>query len=278
MSIYQKIPTINNQFILSIDSKKISTFQVTLPVMSFAKAKKAIPFLLEDNLLDDINELDFFVFKTTSKTLWNVIVLNKKIIKNITTQLKNQTENIQSCIFDFMLLPIKNKKITYIKQDDDIIFRINEHQGGCLNESLFLELYKEEDLELSKKSLNYLINLNLFFNNSFDYLKKWLFHWRLSFILLMASITFLTTHLIIENNQLTHTIEQQKTQNIKVFKKLFPSIKRIVDLEVQIEQQLKGFSRQQQKLNNNFLTKLSHVKNVKNVKILNFKNNHLNIK
>jgi hypothetical protein len=35
--------------------------------VSFSKAKKAIPFLLEDVLLDDIETLDFFLQKTANE-------------------------------------------------------------------------------------------------------------------------------------------------------------------------------------------------------------------
>jgi type II secretory pathway component PulL len=46
---------------------------VELPKMSLAKAKKAIPFLLEDTLLDDIEDLDFFVKKIANTQLTKFI-------------------------------------------------------------------------------------------------------------------------------------------------------------------------------------------------------------
>ena len=278
MSLYQKIAN-NNEPIISINSKSIATFQITLPVMSLAKAKKAIPFALEDDLLDDINELEFLIFKTSQKTLWDVIVLSKKTIQTIKIQLKKETETIKNCIFDFMLLPINEKKINYFKQDDDIIFRLNENQGGRLNENLFLKLYSSEEIQLSETNTNTLTNLTLFLNDSFKDLKKWLQPWRLTAVLFASMILISTIYLSMTNYQLESRVLTQKQQNIKIFQTLFPSIKRIVDIEVQIKQQLKSLSTQQQNLNNDFLKQLSQLTKINNkTNTLIFKNKRLTIK
>lgn len=278
MSFYKKIAN-NNEPIISINSKNIATFQVTLPVMSLSKVKKAIPFTLEDKLLDEIQDLEFFIFKTSKKTLWDVIVLNKKIVQTIKNKLKKEVETIKYCIFDFMLLPINEKKINYFKQDDDVIFRINQNQGGRLNETLFLKLYDLEKIQLSSTNTNTLTNLTLFLNDSFNDIKKWLKPWYLSGILFASMIMLSAIYLSVTNYQLENRVLTQKQDNIKTFKKLFPTIKRIVDIEVQMKQQLKGLSTQQNNFNHNFLKQLSQSAKTNNkINSLIFKNKRLIIK
>jgi type II secretory pathway component PulL len=57
--------------------------KVELPKLSLAKAKKAISFFLEDTLLDDIENLDFFVKKAINTLCYEVIVIDKQIINEL---------------------------------------------------------------------------------------------------------------------------------------------------------------------------------------------------
>ncbi|WP_201342007.1 hypothetical protein [Abyssogena phaseoliformis symbiont] len=55
--------------------------------MSSAKARKAIPFALEPELLDDVDSLAFFPKKSSHPNQWAVLVINKNILDTLVEKL-----------------------------------------------------------------------------------------------------------------------------------------------------------------------------------------------
>jgi type II secretory pathway component PulL len=71
----------------------VSTHHIEVPKMSFSKAKKAIPFLLEDVLLDDIEALDFFLQKAAGEQYYEVIVISKNIMNVLRKKLETTVDH-----------------------------------------------------------------------------------------------------------------------------------------------------------------------------------------
>jgi type II secretory pathway component PulL len=66
----------------------------------------------------------------------------------------------------------------------------------------------------------------------------------------------LPVHLTIDNYYLTEKVQKQRNANQNVFKKLFPKVKRIVDLPVQVKQKLIQVNNNKTRTSHDLLTKL----------------------
>jgi type II secretory pathway component PulL len=84
---------LDKSYIIAIDSHLVSTHHIEVPKMSFSKAKKAIPFLLEDVLLDDIEALDFFLQKAAGEQYYEVIVISKNIMNVLRKKLETTVDH-----------------------------------------------------------------------------------------------------------------------------------------------------------------------------------------
>ena len=73
--------------------------------MSNAKANKAIPFALENQLLDDIDLLQFFPIKSIQANTWSVVVIATEIIHKIEQELQQAKCKPVAIVPDFLLLP-----------------------------------------------------------------------------------------------------------------------------------------------------------------------------
>jgi hypothetical protein len=142
-SVFDELSS-DEHYLIAIDSNLVSTHQVELPKMSLAKAKKAIPFLLEDTLLDDIEDLDFFVKKIANTQYYEVIVMGKQIISELQEKIEQVQLSVERCVVDFMLLPNDKEKMHYIEDEQGVLFRFGEFLGGRMDKVIFDESLTDE--------------------------------------------------------------------------------------------------------------------------------------
>jgi len=243
--------------VIAIDSSLISTHQVTLPKMSSAKAHKAIPFALEPQLLDDINLLKFFPIQQSKSPTWEVLVISKKIISELSQQLDEYHIEAASIIPSFMLLPHLSNKVTYYENDGIVIYRNNYLQGGSLPVDVFNTLYQDKDqLVSSNLDANPAVKFNLFGSNN-NHWKKHLAPWKIPAVLVIALFSFSFAQTLMSNNALDTQLAQLSENNEKTFRALFPEVKRLVNLRVQTEQKLTKAKVLKANYSNDLLSQLS---------------------
>ena len=243
--------------VIAIDSSLISTHQVTLPKMSSAKAHKAIPFALEPQLLDDINLLKFFPIQQSKSPTWEVLVISKKIISELSQQLDEHHIEAASIIPSFMLLPHLSNKVTYYENDGIVIYRNNYLQGGSLPVNVFNTLYQDKDqLVSSNLDVNPAVKFNLSGSNN-NHWKKHLAPWKIPAVLVMALFSFSFAQTLMSNNALDTQLAQLSENNEKTFRTLFPEVKRLVNLHVQAEQKLTKAKALKANYSNDLLSQLS---------------------
>ena len=234
----EPIPESGKDIVIAIDARLLSTHQVTLPKMSKAKANKAIPFALENQLLDDIDLLQFFPIKSLQANTWSVVVIATDIIHKIEQELQQAKCKPAAIVPDFLLLPFIKGKVSYIENEGMATFRSDLYQGGCLENSVFQELFKESSLVKSSQSFDPQSKINLHTN----YFKKGdqgYFHaWRLPVTIALIALLLASVQMWTKNNQLETQINQQRTNNEQQFRDLFPQVKRIVNIRVQSKQEL----------------------------------------
>ncbi|SFV89435.1 hypothetical protein MNB_SUP05-SYMBIONT-5-803 [hydrothermal vent metagenome] len=244
-----------NQTIIAIDSQLISTHQITLPKMNAAKARKAIPFALEPELLDEIDMLAFFPKKSSQPNQWDVLVIAQEILDTLARKLQQAQCHVTAIVPDFMLLPVK-ENATYITQENLITYRYGNLQGGCLTQDLFHPLF-DNTTKLTPEDTSYHpANTISLLSNPHD-LIKYMRPWRIPAVVALITLALSTTQVVMNNERLAKQLKTHKTHNEQQFRTLFPDIKRIVNMRVQTKQRLAFAIKQKSAYTHDFLTQLS---------------------
>ncbi|MDC9715540.1 MAG: type II secretion system protein GspL [Gammaproteobacteria bacterium] len=271
LTIFDELSS-DKRYLIAIDANLVSTHQVELPKISPAKAKKAIPFLLEDVLLSDIEELDFFVKKTIgTPNFYDVIVVEKQVMSGLQRKIEQAQLEVERCVIDFMLLPNEQGKMHYIEDEQGVLFRLGEFLGGRMNKVLFDKLPTDDYQLISATiAIKHTQQVNLL---DIDWLRNWeklLHQWRFSIVIILSLMVLMPVQLIVDNYYLNQQIQTQQNSNKNTFKKLFPEVRRIVDLPVQIKQKLKQANKYKSRSGDDLLSKLTEVKSKATIKRLKF--------
>ena len=243
--------------VIAIDSQCISSHQVTLPKMSKSKAHKAIPFALESQLLDEIDELNYTFLKSLTQNIWDVFVISKEILENIENQLFKVKCNPVAIVPDFVLLPFSEGNINYYEQDGFIKFRSATNQGGCLASKNFHALFA--DCNLIKADFSYSSDnkVNIQTSNSPKGVSGYLSAWRIPAFIALTTLLLATSQIGVKNNQLNKLLLLQKNDNETRFLALFPEVDRVVNIRAQTKQNLSVAAEKDSNYQNDLLGKLS---------------------
>ena len=243
--------------VIAIDSQCISSHQVTLPKMSKSKVHKAIPFALESQLLDEIDDLNYTFLKSLTQNIWDVFVISKEILENIENQLFKVKCNPVAIVPDFMLLPFSEGNINYYEQDGFIKFRSATNQGGCLASKNFHALFA--DCNLIKADFSYSSDniVNIQTSNSPKGVLGYLSAWRLPAAIALIALLLATSQIGVKNNQLNKLLLLQKNDNETRFLALFPEVDRVVNIRAQTKQNLSVAAEKDSNYQNDLLGKLS---------------------
>lgn len=256
----EKIKNKNKNIIINMDTSLVSTHKIKLPNLSISQAKKSIPFNLSNKLLDNIDDLEFFINKNND--YFSVLVITKKILNDLKNIIKKQNLKVIGVSPDFMLMPFTNDKINYIENNANIIFRTEKYDGGQLNKDLFFAKFSKGNTQKVKFQFNDYNLINLLkidiLSEITNFIKSWNYPIIIALFIFIASISITIT----ENNKMQRTLKNLNQSNQKTFKKMFPEVKKIVDIKVQTKQKLKGLDKQVKLQDNDFLSALLK-KNIK---------------
>ncbi len=272
----EHLPQTEQKITLIVDCLLLSTHTINIPKMSVNKAKQAIIYALEDKLLQTVDELSIFSEKENDGT-WSVIVIESETLLNIKQEINENAINCLAVVPEFMCLPMVEDKISYIEQDDSVLFRISKFSGGKINKKLFFQYHQEADLQLSELGEHYA---------AFDFLKvnlwqkygKYLKQFKVSIALLASVFTLNLVALTLENQQFSKQLETITAQNKALFQNIFPDITQIVDLPVQLEQRLTKVDKWQRSLDKGLLLAMSKHKFDNKTQSIEFKNNKLQVR
>lgn len=259
---------------VALDSRCVSIHTVQLPKLNSFKAKQAIPFALEDQLLSDVEKLEFLSFKGLQNDEWQVMVCAKSTLNDIKQALNEHKLELNKLYPDFLGLPEPENDTVYAEMGDGIVYRSQKYQGGWLPKALFEHSFPNAQL----KPLGELSTpVNFISGMSQAALKKWLQPWRGVAVLAVTWAIISTTQLWLDNRELNEQIQTLQSQNEAQFKQLFPNTKRIVNLQVQAQQNFEQMQQQSQLHQTDFLTVLANSPAPKKaIQSLEFKDGKLN--
>ena len=258
-----------------------SYFTVDLPSANRRKAITAIPFRLEEELSEDINQLKFTYPEKTNKNPLGVIVINKTLLADIVKELSSNGIVANTICPAFTLLPEKHiniydglaichlsNKIQFSCQENLLPFML---ESSDANQDELTTTTKPLLSVLAKQMGN--IPFNLFERpkstlSSKKHIRTWALSAAFSVVLLVSYLT--SIHL--DTQKIKVQSAQKRQLSIDILKKAFPKIKKVRDPRVLMKSKLKQLGKQGAQ-NTNALTQLlfdvaSSLNDFKNINIL----------
>jgi type II secretory pathway component PulL len=100
---FEEIKNKAAKLVVKVDAKFFSVFEIENKNISSKNAKKSIPFLLEPQLLEDIDKLEFFIQK--NNFVFNIFVIQKQILLDLKSAIKDEKLDVVGAYPEFMFLP-----------------------------------------------------------------------------------------------------------------------------------------------------------------------------
>lgn len=271
----------NRRIIVLVPSVDVRLTQVTVPARQTAKVLQAAPYVLEDQLAEDVETLHFALGPRQPDGSYPVAVVAKARMEEWLTPLRELGLRADAVIPETLCLPATEaERWSALAEPGHITVRTSAYAGfGCITEdlSMFLEMAVPEkkiplriviprnfagDLTqlqwpvellpgfsepLEALLQNYqphtTINLLQGAYSQSEGVKRHLQPWRTAAALVLVWIVLGWTHHAVQALKLGHELHAQEEQNIQRYQQIFPSETRIVDLAAQTEQHLTGSSK-----------------------------------
>lgn len=243
----------SKKVMVKIDNSLFSIHTIVNKNLNPFQAKKSIPLNIEQDLLDDIEDLDFFIKKTND--VFNAIVINKNILIDIKDIAKDRDLEVIGVYLSFMFLPYVVDKISYIKSNDNIIFRDGNFCGGEVASDLFFVKFDEDEIieSPSEVSIDY-YKINLLEYSIADILEKFVKPYIVVFSIFLLAFLLNIAITIWQNTQNEVKLNIIKSNNKILFTKMFPDITAVVDIKVQTSQQMQNLELQKTNSKDDFLS------------------------
>ena len=285
--------------IVLIPSRHVMLTRVKVPSKNKQKINQAVPYLLEDDLIDPIEEQHFSIGQQGKNQQVPVAVIKTELLQQLQQKLEAKGYKIKHIFPDVLALPWQKHTWTLLRLHDMVLVRTGRYAGfvseianlNCLlNKTLQQTEHKPKHLQLLNgkkiavvlqldetieyhhhpvKSAMYAFELGLKQAPDLDLLQqKTHYHWQWSkglslsagLIALLLSLTILKQYLLVQ--QLKQQQQQQQQQVKQLFHDSFPEIKRLVNPRIQMERQLAKLQQQQAVGDTDFLILLTKMQSI----------------
>jgi len=252
--------------------------QVKIPGRNRQKLLRAVPFALEEQLSDEVENLHFAVGKPMAEGAWPVVVISRQYMQGLMDAVAAAGIDVQQVIPELQAIPAADNEITVLLDGDIALVRSGPFSGFVADtENLGLLLAAEpRDEEEPLPVLRLLLReqsqmpdtdafaaetqveqfagdpLNIFargldanavnlLQGAFSRTGEWLRilrPWRATAALLLAGILISIVVMGIDYFRLDRESDQLRAEIEDTFKKALPGVTRIVNPRVQMQQQL----------------------------------------
>lgn len=225
--------------------------------------KNSIPFMIEDEVASDVENLEVVVLNIHGKSV-NIMAYDKSFMAYVKSVIESYKIKVSRIIPDVFTLPYEEGKITAIALDKEWIFKSSKYSGFCLNETLLDSFFKvkegsnnflclsplpldgnknesfvespiakiAEGALISKMSLDGIESSQDHLFAISGFVRPWIKVLIILFVLAIAYVGKIACSYFAvsqENNQLHNEL-------VKVFKTKFPQVRRVVNPMVQFKQ------------------------------------------
>jgi len=257
--------------------------RVSIPVRGRQRLLRAVPYALEEQLSEEVDNLHFAVGTTQEDGAWPVAVFSKQFMDSLTADFLEAGLDVQQVIPEILALPNNGEETSVLVENDVALVRTGKSSGFAVDSDNLgimlaarmtdeeaglqpLHLFVSKD-ELRPDMAEYVGEtlvepfagdpLNVFArgleNGSINLLQgaysrsgNWatlLRPWRATAALLLAGIILSNVVMGIDYFRLSRESEQLHAQIEKTFREALPEIQRIVNPRIQMQQRLDALQR-----------------------------------
>ena len=286
----------NHDVTVVLAGEDVLFLNAQVPGKNIQHVQQAVPYVLEDSVIDDVDELHFAVSKATINKIedynkYNVSVINKVYIESIIVQLKNAGIEADSMIADYLLLAetptlfYDGVRLLFNGPELKFASNITAFEKISLTEYEEIDLISSEEnkenesLEKSTEDINcnkkYCDTNNpllcLIKNSSEENIvnllqgpykkkKNWSQTsktWMPVAILFFIWLSVQGGLFVVDYISLSKKNSVLNTEIVKIYKQTFPKSRRIVNAKVQMEQKLKELKKRKGQSGRSFSEMLS---------------------
>ncbi len=115
--------------LIVIPGESVLLTEVSVPSQKTKHLIRAVPYLLEEQLTDDVESLHFVVLAKVENGKVNVAVMNRELLKDWLAQLHALGINAITMVPDVLSIPIQSQHWYLILQRQRTLLRIGDYQG-----------------------------------------------------------------------------------------------------------------------------------------------------
>ena len=259
--------------------------RVSIPGGSRQKLLRAVPYALEEQLSEEVENLHFAVGSTQEDGAWPVAVIGKPFMDSLTAEFSEAGLDVQQVTPEALALPYNGGETSVLVENDVALVRTGSNSGFAVDSDnlgiLLAARMTDEESTLAplrlfvredslRADMTELVGetrvepfaddpLNVFAqgldNRSINLLQggysrsgDWtalLRPWRATAALLVAGILTSNVVMGVDYFRLSKESEQLRAQIEQTFKEALPETRRIVNPRIQMQQQLDKLQRQQ---------------------------------
>lgn len=118
-----------------LDSRDVILREVEVPAGASRQLSTMLPFLLEEDVAQDVDELHFSILKQTSDTAWTAAV-DRDYLASCVESFEQAGIELNRIVPDVLVLPNIDSDITILPFADHFLVRNHEFSGFSIQQSL----------------------------------------------------------------------------------------------------------------------------------------------
>ncbi|MDH5409204.1 MAG: type II secretion system protein GspL [Gammaproteobacteria bacterium] len=137
------VPLANNaQIVVTIPGEDILLLDIAMPGRNLQRLRNAVPYAVEDQLVDDVDSLHFSLSQQTVEGKYTVAVIDRENMRGWSKVLEKAGLQAHSIIPDALALPYKEKTWSVFVDEDRLLVRTGRYSGfasSAMNLELLLK-------------------------------------------------------------------------------------------------------------------------------------------
>ncbi len=284
-----KVPTCNCRPIILIPSTDVILTQVNIPSNKLQKIIQAIPYALEEQLIDEVENLHFAVGQPVAGNI-PVVVIAKTCLENYLQRLQEVSFQPAVLMPDVFAVPYRSNNWIVMYVDDIVLVRTGLQTGFAIeadnlnfmlqmdvannppeqimviNHKTTMDLTNLQALGIPIKTISNNILDGIIDNKQLNLLQgeyriqnnNSLRHWWLTIALGLILGGLYIVEQVMEYRDLSQQRQFLNQQITETYRNTFPEARKIVNPKVQMEQKLVAL-RERQQVNEVFLSTLNKI-------------------
>lgn len=239
--------------IVFVPTEQITLVEVFVPGKRASDWKQALPFVLEEQLAQSVEQLFFAVLhrQTSGEKAGfvSVAVVEKERLKNWLEELKAHDLADAELVPDVFSVTFSTEKTHAVMVDNKVLARTAEFKGLTGTEELVTQLIHISGANPLDINESHLVSENKLALLKAKSLRKGqfavassnnnqLFLWKWPLFLFLAILAIVIASYIIETQKLQQQQQAYAEQTTALFKQMFPNTKRIVNVRAQTKSKL----------------------------------------